>query len=180
MADLEALPSTVRGEIIEGTLYTFPRPRPRHQRVMIELGSALLGPFQKGRGGPGGWWILVVPGIDHPGSPEYSPDLAGWRRERLPVLPDGPLSVVPDWVCEILSPSTRGYDQRIKRPFYARIGVAHLWYIDVEARTLTVDELVSGRWTELAVFGDDDRFRTAPFDAVEFSLGELWDTAAPP
>jgi Uma2 family endonuclease len=101
LADLERLPSNVKGEIIEGTLYTQPRPRPRHQRTLTALGAALRD--------PGGPWILVEPGIELPGSPEFSPDLAGWRRDVLPELPaDDPIRVVPTWVCEILSRSTRG------------------------------------------------------------------------
>jgi Uma2 family endonuclease len=185
MADLEALPENVKGEIIDGVLYALPRPRARHANVESILGADLLNPFQRGRGGPGGWWILPEPGITLPGSPEFSPDLAGWRRDRLQVLPeDRSIDVVPDWICEILSPSTRGFDQRIKRPFYARIGVGYLWYVDLEARSLTVSQLQphegSGRWVELGVYGEDDVIRAAPFDAIEIALGEWWQTGAPP
>jgi Uma2 family endonuclease len=175
MADLEALPPDVKGEIIDGVLYAFPRPRPRHQNVGLALGSELRGPFQRGRGGPGGWWILPEPGIELPGCPEVSPDVAGWRRDRLPVLPDDrSITVVPDWVCEILSPGRRNYDQRIKRPFYARVGVGHLWYVDLEARTLTVSRLDDGRWVELGVWGDDDLVRAEPFEAIEIDLADWW------
>ncbi len=175
MADLEALPPNVKGEIIEGVLYTQPRPRAPHMDVTSALADDLYGPFKRGRGGPGGWWILVEPGIELPDSPEFSPDLAGWRRERMPTLPTSEaIRTVPDWVCEILSPSTRGYDQRTKRPFYARIGVQHLWYIDLEARTLTVSKLLDGRWMELGVHGEDDRVRAEPFDAIEISLEDWW------
>lgn len=173
-ADLETLPEHIKGEIIDGVLYTQPRPRPRHALVEGAIAADLENPFRRGRGGPGGWWILPEPGIELPGSPEFSPDVAGWRLDRLPALPDGPITVVPDWVCEILSPTNRGYDHRIKRPFYARIGVPHLWFVDVDARTLTVSQLVGGRWSELGVYGEDDRVRAQPFDAVELSLGEWW------
>ncbi|HEX8826150.1 MAG TPA: Uma2 family endonuclease [Archangium sp.] len=177
LADLEALPETVVGEIIDGTLYTHPRPRPRHVHFGGRLSRELQGPFELGSGGPGGWWILIEPGIQVEGSAEFVPDLAGWRRERLPELPEDRLSVVPDWVCEILSPSTRAYDQRIKRPFYARIGVRHLWFVDLEARTLTVSELLNGRWLELGVYGEEDVIRAAPFEATELKLGEIWPPA---
>jgi Uma2 family endonuclease len=185
MADLEALPENVKGEIIDGVLYALPRPRARHARVEYLLGGKLFDPFDQGRGGPGGWLILPEPGIALPGSPEFSPDLAGWRRDRLQVLPENSsIDVVPDWICEILSPSTRGFDQRIKRPFYARIGVGYLWYVDLEARSLTVSQLQphegSGRWVELGVYGEDDVIRAAPFDAIEIALGEWWQTGAPP
>jgi Uma2 family endonuclease len=180
MADLEALPGNVKGEILDGVLYVHPRPRSRHQDRIGDLGHDLRGPFQRGRGGPGGWWILPEPGLELPGSPEVSPDLAGWRRERMPALPEGPLTVVPDWVCEILSPSTRAYDVRIKRAFYARAGVRWLWYVDLDARTVAVSRLEDGRWSELGVFGEDDRMRAEPFDAIEIALGEWWPMPAPP
>jgi Uma2 family endonuclease len=174
-ADLDALPETIVGEIIDGTLYTVPRPRPRHADIQGFVAADLKNPFQRGRGGPGGWWILIEPGIEVPGSAEVVPDLAGWRRERLPDLPaDPPIVVVPDWVCEILSPTTRRHDQLIKRPFYARIGVSHLWFIDIDARTLSVSQLAEGRWLELGVFGQDDPVRAEPFAAVELSMSDWW------
>jgi Uma2 family endonuclease len=179
LADLEALPESVMGEIIEGTLYTHPRPRPGHTDVEGALISELRGPFQRGRGGPGGWWIAVEPGIQVEGSPEFVPDLAGWRRERVPEMPEDRWAVVPDWACEILSPSTRSYDQRIKRPFYARIGIRYLWFIDLDARTLMVSELVGGRWVELGVYGEDDAVRAAPFEAIELKLSEVWPPIPP-
>src|SRR5438309_2324364 len=123
-ADLDTLPPTWRGEIIEGELYAFPRPAAIHATIETSVASDLNPPFQRGRGGPGGWWILMEPGIQLPRAPEIAPDLAGWRRERLPMLPaKGPIDIVPDWVCEILSRSTRSYDILVKRPFYAGIGV---------------------------------------------------------
>jgi Uma2 family endonuclease len=175
MADLEALPPNVKGEIIEGVLYTQPRPRARHQHTIYAVGDNIVSPFERGRGGPGGWWILPEPGIELPRSPEVSPDIAGWRRERLPEIPeDGPVDVVPDWVCEILSPSTRAYDLKTKKPFYARVGVTWCWYVDLESRVLTVSRLHEGRWLELGVWGDDARVRAEPFEEVEINLAEWW------
>ena len=174
-ADLERLPENVVGQIIEGVLYTHPRPRGGHSNIEIILGSDLNGPFQRGRGGPGGWWILPEPGIELPGSPEFAPDLAGWRKVRLPAIPErAPFTLAPDWACEILSPSTRGFDQRIKRPFYARIGIKHLWFVDLEGRTLTISELRDGGWFELGVYGESDLVRAAPFQEVELALAEWW------
>jgi Uma2 family endonuclease len=130
-ADLDDLPPTWRGEILDGELYAFPRPAAAHADIETSVGSDLKGRFQRGRGGPGGWWILIEPGIQLPRAPEIAPDLAGWRRARLARLPrNGPIDVVPDWVCESLSSSTRSYDMLVKRPFYAEIGVRYLWYID--------------------------------------------------
>lgn len=105
---------------------------------------------------------------------EIAPDVAGWRRERLPEPPDGAITIASDWACEILSPSTRAHDQRIKRPLYARAGVRWLWFVDVDARTLTASRLENGRWSELGVWADDEVARIEPFEAVEFRLGDLW------
>lgn len=175
MADLEALPAHLKGEIIDGELYVQARPRPRHARVQALVVDDLHGPYDRGRGGPGGWWILPEPGIEVSGSPEFAPDIAGWRHERLPELPaDEAIRVVPDWICEILSPSTRGYDFLVKRPFYARIGVAWLWYVDIEARTVTVGKLEASKWVEVRVAGEDATVRLEPFDEVDLDLAEWW------
>ena len=177
LADLESLPDTVVGEILDGTLYMHPRPPPRHVHFGGRLSRELQGSFELGQGGPGGWWILIEPGIQVEGSSEFVPDMAGWRRERLPSLPEDRLTVVPDWICEILSPSTRAYDQRTKRPFYARIGVRHLWFVDLEARTLTVSEFLNGRWLEVGVYGEGNVLRAPPFESMEFDLDALWPPA---
>lgn len=175
IADLEALPPNVKGEIIDGVLYTHARPRARHQALIGHLDRGLGGSFQEGGGRPGGWWILVEPGIEVMGSPEFSPDLAGWRVERMAELPeDTSIQVVPDWVCEVLSRSTRSYDLRTKRAFYARIGVKYLWYVDMDERSLTVSRLYEGKWLELGVYGEDDKVRAEPFEAVELEMEAWW------
>jgi Uma2 family endonuclease len=173
--DLDRLPRNIKGEIIEGVLYTMTRPRGPHQRTMLSMGRRIADPFDDGKDGPGGWWILPEPGIELESTPEISPDVAGWRRERLPSLPeDVPIRVVPDWVCEILSPSTRRHDLLIKKPYYARIGVPHHWLVDRAARTLTAYRLEAGRWLELGVFGDERDARIEPFDAVPIDVASLW------
>ena len=175
MADLDALPSHIKGEIIEGVLYTMTRPRGRHQNTIFAVGSPLRDPFQRGIGGPGGWWILPEPGIELPNTPEISPDVAGWRRERLPALPDDTsIQVVPDWVCEILSPTTQRHDLLIKKPYYARIGVSHHWLVDATARTVTAYRLESGRWLELGVYGDEHEARIEPFDSIALDVASWW------
>ncbi|XYH94366.1 Uma2 family endonuclease [Sorangium sp. So ce1128] len=180
LADLEALPPTWRGEILDDTLYAFPRPRAPHASVEGLITTDLTNPFQRGRGGPGGWWILPEPSIQLPRAPEISPDLAGFRRERLPALPSkGPITLVPDWVCEILSPSTASYDQIVKRRFYNKIGVPHIWYVDPRDRTLLVAQHVEGRWMELGLHGADEKVRAAPFDAIEIDLAAWWEGIVP-
>jgi Uma2 family endonuclease len=175
-ADLEALPERVVGELIQGVLYTMPRPRPRHQLATTRLASDLDGPFGRAPQGVGGWWILVEPGVALPAVDveELSPDVASWRRERLPELPDALIDVAPDWVCEVLSPSTRAHDQRVKRPLYAQAGVAWMWVVDVDARTVVVSRNEGGQWLEVGVFGDDELMAAPPFETRTIALRDLW------
>lgn len=174
--ELCALPDSVTGEILSGQLHTMPRPSGRHGVAGRGLGIDLGGPYDFGRGGPGGWWIIDEPEIHFIRDTEVAvPDLAGWRRERMPQVPDDHrFEVVPDWVCEILSPSTARKDRFIKLPLYAKYGVAHAWLVDPEAHTLEAYELRGGFWTLIATLQDDAPVRVAPFDAIEFSLADLW------
>ena len=161
-------------EIVDGTLYTHPRPAPPHAVASSYLGDELVGPFGKGRGGPGGWWIIDEPEL-HLGEDILVPDLAGWRRERMAQLPDTAyFALAPDWVCEVLSASTRRLDLHGKRPVYAREAVRHLWLVDPTDRTLEAFELRDGEWVLIASAKDDDPVGVPPFDAVTFSLGDLW------
>lgn len=174
--DLCALPEGVTGEILAGQLHTMPRPSGRHGVAGRGLGADLCPPFDFGRGGPGGWWIITEPEVHFVRDTEVAvPDLAGWRRERMPQVPDDHrFEVVPDWVCEILSPSTARKDRFIKLPIYARYGVAHAWLVDPEAHTLEAFELRQGFWLLIATLQDDAPVRVPPFDAIEFSLADLW------
>lgn len=173
--DLLALPEHVVGEILGGVLHTHPRPAPRHAHAYSALGGSLWDPFHGGVGGPGGWWILDEPEL-HLGGDVLVPDLAGWRRERLPALPETAwFELAPDWACEILSPSTAAVDRSLKMPIYAREGVPWLWLVDPDARTLEVYRLGEDRrWTLLEVLHGDQPVRQPPFDAIEFPLGRLW------
>jgi Uma2 family endonuclease len=138
--------------------------------LMTDLGSA----FGRGRGGPGGWWIIIEPEL-HLGSNILVPDLAGWKREHMPRVPDDHrFTVVPDWTGEILSPSTARKDRIQKMRIYAESGVRHCWLLDPLARTLEACELRDGKWLLLASHGGNTRFRAPPFDAVEFELGAWW------
>lgn len=180
-ADIEALPPGVVGELIEGMLYTS-RPHPRHAVAGGGLAADLIPPFQRGRGGPGGWWIIPEPELHFPdptapGEPNVLvPDLAGWRIERLPEIPDEPyLTVAPDWVCEVLSPSTASVDRGKKMPVYAREGVRHVWLIDPAARAQEVFALGPDRlWVLLGVYDDAAPVRAQPFEAVAIDLAALW------
>ncbi|WP_438038589.1 Uma2 family endonuclease [Sorangium sp. So ce128] len=181
-ADLEAVPPNKVAELVRGTLHVFPRPAPRHARASSGLGAELTGPFDHGKGGPGGWWILDEPELHFPDPTAPGeidalvPDLAGWRRERMPELPETAyFALAPDWICEVLSPSTEDVDRREKMPIYAREGVRHAWLVDPIARTLEVFSLVSGRsWERGPSHRDAARVRVAPFEAIELDLSVLW------
>lgn len=173
-ADIEALPPHVVGEILFGTLHTHPRPSPRHAKAATELQIELGSPFGRGRGGPGGWVFLIEPEL-HLGPHTVVPDIAGWRSENLPSLPDTAfIETAPDWVCEVLSPSTQAVDRTDKLAIYAAFGVGHAWYVDPIARTLEVLELRDGKWLIAATFKDADAVAAPPFAVHTFRLDVLW------
>jgi Uma2 family endonuclease len=173
--DLLRVPDHVVAELIDGEIHTTPRPSPRHQAASSGLGGALHGPFDRGRGGPGGWRILDEPEL-HLGAEVVVPDLAGWRRERLPVLPeDAFIAMAPDWICEVVSPSTAALDRVRKLSIYAREQVAHAWLVDPLARTLEVLRLEHGRWTIVSTWSGLAVLRAEPFDALDLDLSLLWE-----
>lgn len=171
------VPEGYTGEIVDGEIVATQRPTLPHVIATSNLGFQLGPPFGFGRGGPGGWIILDEPGVRF-GDELRVPDLAGWRAERF-VAPadDLPMTVVPDWICEALSPTTARTDRLDKVPLYARHGVGHLWLVDALLQTLEVYRLDGGRWTLLAVHGGDARVRAEPFEAVELDLALLWNVA---
>lgn len=174
-ADLLEVPDNLVAEILDGELYATPRPAPRHADAGSGLGGALRGPFDRGRGGPGGWRILFEPEL-HLKADVLVPDLAGWRRARLPVLPDEAFfSLAPDWACEVLSPSTAALDRVKKLSIYAREGVPHVWLVDPIARTLEVLLLEGGRWTIVSTWSGMAILRAEPFEAIELDLSLLWE-----
>jgi len=175
-ADIEALPEHVTGELIDGVLYTQARPAGPHIFVGSALGAELVAPFDRGRGGPGGWIILFEPEL-HVGQDVLVPDLAAWRAERLPpnARRGAFFGVVPDWVCEIASPSTSLRDRRIKMPVYARYGVTHLWLVEPIECRVEAYERMDTRWTVTGTWGDDLDARIPPFDSVPLDLVAIWD-----
>jgi Uma2 family endonuclease len=173
-ADLEAVPPHLVAEIIFGTLVTHPRPNPDHAFASSSLGDELTSPFQKGRGGPGGWIIIDEPEL-HLGPHVCVPDIAGWRRERMPQLPKTAyFEIAPDWICEVLSPSTEKYDKGDKRRIYATYGVEYLWFVDPRSRNLEVFHRQAKDWLLTHTFFDNDDVNAPPFDALTFKLGLLW------
>jgi Uma2 family endonuclease len=173
--DLRAVPSHLVAEIVGGALRTHPRPAPRHAHASSRLGAKLNRTFDEGDGGPGGWWILDEPELHFTSGDIVVPDIAGWRIERMPELPrTAHFDVVPDWVCEVLSPSTAAEDRADKMPAYAEAGVRFAWLIDPLLRTLEAFELEGERWFLRGTYRDAARVRAAPFDAVELALDALW------
>ncbi len=179
-ADIEALPPNVVGEILFGHLVTHPRPGPRHGGASSSLGALAVGAYQFGVGGPGGWIFIIEPEL-HLGEHVVVPDIAGWRRERFSERPDKAyFDIAPDWVCEVISPSTERYDRCQKRKIYAQFGVAHLWLLDPNAQILEVFALQGDDWLLLAAFQGTQEVTAAPFDELKFSLSLLWPFDMPP
>jgi Uma2 family endonuclease len=180
--DVLSLPDHLQGEIIDGELIVSPRPRPKHLLASTWMGAQLVmayGHEPDEPDGPGGWWILDEPEL-HLDEYLLIPDIAGWRRERLPELPDDDeaafITVAPDWVCEVLSPSTARTDRLTKKPAYAAQGIGHLWFVDPANRTLEILKLDGDVYREIEVFQGDARVRAAPFEEVELNLSRGWRT----
>jgi Uma2 family endonuclease len=174
-ADVLAAPLHVLAEVVAGVLHTQARPGAPHTRAASRLGGQLDGPFDRGSGGPGGWVILDEPEL-HLGEDIVVPDLAGWRRTRMPRIPMDAafFTLAPDWVCEVLSASTEAFDRGEKLDLYARDGVEHVWLVDPIAKLLEVLRLENGKWLRLGAWRADAVIRGEPFEAVELELATLW------
>ncbi len=172
--DLLAAPDDKIAQLIGGALHLHPRPSPRHALAAARLTGELDGPFQMGRGGPGGWWILFEPEV-HIGDDVVVPDIAGWRRERLQKITDAAfIDLAPDFACEILSPATRRFDLGEKRDRYLSAGVGYLWIVDPDARTLEAFAATERGWLLLATLSGEAEASLPPFEAVAFPLAALW------
>jgi Uma2 family endonuclease len=172
--DVLKAPENKVAEILDGELFLSPRPSSRHARGASALGGLLWGPFDDGRGGPGGWWILFEPEL-HLGDHVVVPDIAGWRRERMPAFPDVAFfTLAPDWVCEVLSPSTERIDRALKLRIYAEAGIPHAWLLDPIDRTLEILWLRDRAWVIAKVLSGNEAVRVEPFEALELPLDRLW------
>lgn len=176
--DVLAAPPNMVAELLAGELHLQPRPAMPHAAAASALGEELGPPFKRGKGGPGGWIIVHEPEV-HLGEDVLVPDLGGWRRTTLAALPDAAyIETRPDWVCEVLSPSTEKTDRAIKLPIYAASGVGHAWLVNPKLRTLEVLRLHESRWVVVATHRDDEVVRAEPFDAIELALAVLWADVA--
>lgn len=179
-SDVLAAPADKIAEVIHGVMHLSPRPGGPHSAAASALSDELGPPFKRGRGGPGGWLIVAEPEL-HLDGHILVPDLAGWRRERLPRLERSAyVTVTPDWICEILSPRSARTDRAEKKPLYAELGVSFLWIIDPDALTLETYQLHEGRWVEMGAYSKSARPRAVPFDAIELELATLWADVEPP
>lgn len=161
-------------ELIDGQLHLQSRPAARHARSASAIGEELGAPFNRGRGGPGGWIILDEPEL-HLAGDVLVPDLAGWRRSTLPELPDAAyFTVRPDWVAEVLSPATQRKDRTLKVPLYREQGVSHVWLVDPVAQTVEVYRLLAEGYLLVGTYAGEEPARIEPFDAIEFDVGALW------
>jgi Uma2 family endonuclease len=179
--DLMQVPDTKVAEIIDGELFVSPRPGSPHAFAATVLGTDLVASFHRDAGdpdGPGGWWLLLQPEI-HFGEDVVVPDWAGWRREQMPTFPDAAFfTLAPDWVCEVVSPSTGRLDRTRKMGVYGRDGVANLWLVDPLSRTLEIYRLEGGRWVVVGIHAGDDVIRAEPFAAIDLRLARWWPPAA--
>jgi len=169
-------PASMVAEIVDGSLSLMTRPRPRHAKSAVHLTGKLGGFYDPDEGEPGGWVIMNEPELRLGDKPDVLvPDLAGWRRERLPEEPEeASLRLSPDWVCEIVSDNSGALDRGPKRRIYRREGVGHLWLCDPRLKTLEVYRLESGRWSELDTFEGDVKVRVEPFEQIELDLARIW------
>jgi len=180
-AAFEAVDDAMVAEILDGQLHVLPRPARPHTKAGSVLGGELHAPFRRGKGGPGGWVILDEPELHLGPKPDkLVPDLAGWRRERMAdaLGPEGSPShydFAPDWVCEVLSPSTEALDRGTKMRIYRRERVGHAWLVNPVTHTLEVYRLETERWVLLDTYEADAVVRAEPFEAFELSLGVLWE-----
>jgi Uma2 family endonuclease len=175
-ADLEKVPPHLVAEIIHGVLETHPRPVGRHVRASTRMGMVLGGPYDLGNGGPGGWVFVDEPQL-HLGPHVLVPDLAAWRVERAPDLSgDATITAVPDWICEILSPSTARLDRGAKMQIYAENGVNFYWLLDPLTRYLDAYQLVAGKWMRIGGLTGEGDINFPPFDATSFPIDLLFPT----
>ena len=177
--DVLDAPAHLVAEIIGGELYLHPRAPPREALARYRLGAGLGHTFDLGRSGPArheseNWWLFHEPELRF-GEDVLVPDLVGWRRERMPALPDTAyFTLAPDWVCEVLSSERPRLDLQIKRPLYASEGVRHLWLVDMDDRTLQALELCGDDWVPIARVKDEESVSIAPFEATTLRLGNFW------
>jgi len=176
--DLLDVPPHNTAEILKGVLHTNPRPARPYRNAASVLAGELYLPYRRGIGGPGKWALLDEPELHLGPDPDIVvPDIAGWRREKMPRIPmkDAAIFITPDWVCEVLSPATEALDRSDKMDIYAREGVAHIWLVDPRTQTLEVYRNEGGQWIRVGAWRGSAAVQAEPFEAAEIELGVLWE-----
>ena len=178
--DLLAVPDHLIAEIIDGVLYVSPHPASPHALCTSVLGSLLGMPLQIAKSSPDGWWIIDEPEL-HLDEDILVPDVAGWRRERMPEFPNVTFFTwAPEWICEVLSASTVKIDREKKLPIYARQGVKHAWFVDPIARSVEIYALEGDTLIVRCTHSGTERIRAVPFEEVEIPLAYLWGATTAP
>lgn len=170
-------PEFLLAEVVDCEMYLRPRPAIDAARARTRLGTLLGTAFDLGRGGPGGWVLLDEPELHLGRRPDVVvPDLAGWRRERMPELPaTAHLTLAPDWVCEVISWGSADFVRRTKQRVYAREGVRLAWFVDPARQLLEVVRLGTGSEGAVATCRGTEVVCAEPFEAIEVELGALWE-----
>jgi Uma2 family endonuclease len=183
LEDFWAIPEGERfHELIDGELIEKAHPSGQHGGTMGGIIAAVRPPFQRKPGGqyPGGWWIMPDVDILLEARSIVRPDVAGWRRERCPEQPKGmPVELMPDWMCEILSPSNASNDTVKKLRLYHRAGIRHYWIADPQEATLTVMRWSAEGYITVLSAERHEKVRAEPFDAIELFVGSMFGDDEP-
>lgn len=177
VADWLKAPASARLELVDGELLQKAAPSMDHGRAQAKVVTQLGFRFDRRPGGrfPGGWWIASEVDVQL-GANGFRPDLCGWRRERVPVLPkERPVAVRPDWICEIVSGSNASHDRVIKMRAYHQAGVPHYWLVDPVDRTLVVMRHAEGGYLNVLAATAEENIRAEPFEAIELHVGDFFD-----
>lgn len=180
-ADILATPDDgLTYEILSGQLEAQPRKYPRHSFAVTRIIAQLFRPFDRGEAGPGGWWLLPATDVMLGPHDFVAPDVVGWRRARVQRFPEEqPITVRPDWICEVLDPRCEARDRVRKADLYLDSGIPHYWIVDSAERTLEAFAAREGFWVRLGAWTDGSSVRIPPFEAVEIDISGLYPPLAP-
>jgi len=177
--DILDAPDDMRAEVVNGELHLLPRAAPRHQRFSFLFGNALETSLRDRKSGHSGWVFIPDTNVHLSDHDICGPDIAGWRVETMPDVPEtAHITIRPDWVCEIISPSSERLDRHDKFAMYANFGIPYYWIVDHRNRLVEAYALEQGRWVAIGVGSNDDAISFAPFDTIGLELGRLWPDGA--
>ncbi len=175
--DIIDLPANLRGEILFGQLHTSPRPSPTHQKAMLKMAFRLEGKWgEDSSGSESGTWVFLTEPELHLDRHIIVPDIAAWKAYRVgsSFYEKAAIKLVPDWVCEIQSPSTASLDRVAKSRVYHQLKISYYWLLDPVAMTLEVMKYSKPGWTQTGSYCDNDKVKAEPFADLELSLNWFW------